>query len=641
MTVKHKYNKCDNYNYNNNYNNNNGVINPTGHNCISNFLEFEKTDKSLEEFKKMLEVSSIYYLNNCISVLIEYYKDSPTLINILNNNQFLEYILSKIFNNSNIHFNTLASIVNILIKTKSENIEDTIEKINNKLYLHKLGTSGLDELNKLILCKKKTYFEIILDYSISYNKSLYTSILYTICAFFNAIKFNFNRDYHYNANANANANAYKLVNDVFLNIENTIYNDKDFKPSHDIFIKCLVYSSYESALKLLTKPSIKLTNKSLQDFLDLYFINLKIFNSEKFITDTYKLDLILNIFFDNNDNNDNIKSLNITQILKLIKESSFYAIKIKKSFKNSRHEIIQHVINALIEYGLKLTIDNFRTLTFGRITINNLKKAGIDVNDEIVCTILAASEFNPYGIKMKLSLSVLQETCKTNSTLSVIKEFTKSIIPDTICLENACTIKNNYYIIEYLCTRFNIKPTLKAIMNALKANGGDDYTYIVNSYIEDNNIENEIDNKKENKKNNKKEKDISDTESLSSISSPTEVVKEVVTFSEDGKKKITKKIIKKVVKKSKDGTIKPAIQEDDAIFNFVFPINYDYKTEYKLKGLAKNITSSKKISHIDLRQIFLAYLAKNNILKQDIDFNNIKFNIKNIDKFIALYMVDY
>jgi len=47
------------------------------------------------------------------------------------------------------------------------------------------------------------------------------------------------------------------------------------------------------------------------------------------------------------------------------------------------------------------------------------------------------------------------------------------------------------------------------------------------------------------------------------------------------------------------------------------------------------------LTHIDVRKKLFEYLKENNKLKQDIELNNIKFKLNNIDKFISAYLLEH
>jgi hypothetical protein len=73
---------------------------------------------------------------------------------------------------------------------------------------------------------------------------------------------------------------------------------------------------------------------------------------------------------------------------------------------------------------------------------------------------------------------------------------------------------------------------------------------------------------------------------------------------------------------------------------FKIPDNYDYRQVKELTDIGKKILSEDKLNHIDIKKELLLYLKKNNKLSNDIEIENIKFSLKNIDKFISAYLVD-
>jgi len=138
------------------------------------------------------------------------------------------------------------------------------------------------------------------------------------------------------------------------------------------------------------------------------------------------------------------------------------------------------------------------------------------------------------------------------------------------------------------------------------------------------------------------EKNDSDSESdldNSSITSDKSILKTL-----DEIKKITEKS-----KKSKQSDNKIKVVNKHTINNninldeYVIPKEYDFRKDYNLTELGKKVitpTDVEKMSHINLRKNLLTYLKDNKILKpDDMTLDNIKFNIKNIDKFISTQLL--
>ena len=101
------------------------------------------------------------------------------------------------------------------------------------------------------------------------------------------------------------------------------------------------------------------------------------------------------------------------------------------------------------------------------------------------------------------------------------------------------------------------------------------------------------------------------------------------------------KITEKNDNKSKIKVINKNTQNKDInLDEYIIPNEYDFRKDYNLTDLGKKIINVEKISHINLRKNLFTYLKDNNILKpNDMSIDNIKFNIKNIDKFISAQLL--
>ena len=75
------------------------------------------------------------------------------------------------------------------------------------------------------------------------------------------------------------------------------------------------------------------------------------------------------------------------------------------------------------------------------------------------------------------------------------------------------------------------------------------------------------------------------------------------------------------------------------INKYNIPQNYDYRQIKELSDLGKKILNDDKLNHIDIKRKLLTYLKDNNKLTNDIEIENIKFSLKNIDKFISIYVI--
>ena len=67
--------------------------------------------------------------------------------------------------------------------------------------------------------------------------------------------------------------------------------------------------------------------------------------------------------------------------------------------------------------------------------------------------------------------------------------------------------------------------------------------------------------------------------------------------------------------------------------------DYDYRQIKDITDIGKKILNVDKLNHIDIKKKILVYLKDNNKLTNNIEIENIKFSLNNIDKFISAYLV--
>ena len=72
----------------------------------------------------------------------------------------------------------------------------------------------------------------------------------------------------------------------------------------------------------------------------------------------------------------------------------------------------------------------------------------------------------PYPIKIVFNLDILHNECKKKNNIKQIQKIlSDKIIPDQICLENACIIPNNTLVIKLLHETYNIPFNDNCIIN--------------------------------------------------------------------------------------------------------------------------------------------------------------------------------
>jgi hypothetical protein len=136
--------------------------------------------------------------------------------------------------------------------------------------------------------------------------------------------------------------------------------------------------------------------------------------------------------------------------------------------------------------------------------------------------------------------------------------------------------------------------------------------------------------KEENKEENKEETD-KDLESIDSSSTATSK-------------------IKKIIKKKKEDIEIKIVDNNLTLEEFVIPSQYNYRDEYTVTELCKQVLNTKitKFNHTDLRKLFFDYLNEKKLLMENIDLSKIDllkfqkiFNIKFIDKFIVKFFIKF
>jgi len=633
-------------------------------------------------------------ISNISSYCIIQDKAHNTNYNIFNNmfinliekyyNTNKEYIIN-LFLHSNIKYNLIdfkIDILNKLINKNNDNI--TISYINifyeieNKCYCNNINkfiilTNDIIEYNKII--EKKDIGNINLN-------NILLIIYKNIIKNENFINKN-NNCYHNYVTKENSKNLY--------NILEYLYTCKTFYPTYDVFMNAFIYDTYDNAIKLIKKSNDKLNEKSANDFIMLLVNNTTLEHD-------IKIDDILDLLFENKSD---LKYIDLDNIINCIIKDDIY-LKKKYLCYDYRFNNINNIINYFVNKKCKMSIDNFIKMTKLKIHIKNPSNCGIDINNSEIKKILFNNNFNPYNIKFDITLDLLQNECEKPANTKKIKEICKKINPDVKCLENACKIRNNKSVINYLLNDKNIIPNIQCIVNYIGYSYGASGYYICNNYV------NKLNNQKTPIKSYVKEgsKEIEKINDF--IELPTEIYELInnkdkydenddnnSVYSEksdlSSKKKIIKKIIKKVVKKKNDtdntdnttetSDTKPKkiirkvvkkvntdntdnIDNIDNIDNTTetsdtkpkkiiknnlkpFNINdynisdrYNYKNKYKVKEDIKKLLNTKEneMYHINLRRLLLEYLKEKEILKQNMNILNIDFEIKDIDKLVCYFM---
>jgi hypothetical protein len=655
-----------------------------GHTCnilISKLLEIQKTKtlnpSTITNFIKTINTNCFINYNNeitnynrpqCVNIIYEYIKNTEDLQRIMFKNSFVYsdfYYVYKLCEKFNVDKN-----YNLIKKIYDYVIENDLKNQQNYNYGYDNGIKSIDFINYIFHFYKLNLIKI--------DENKLMEVVYNN---FNTYIFVDDAVYSYN---NVNAKIKKIVNEILT----YLISNKNFNASYDNFIRCLVYDKFKNAQIMLASPLIKIKNTSIIEYLKLLFrTDLSARNFDD-ITNC------VNFLVENNfDKNIDVSEL----ILNYLQPTSSYRSRYGRNYSNPHiTKIYEYIFNTLVDNGCMITKNDLLKLLELRIHIKNPQKCKINIEDDDISALCYSNSYNPYNLKFKYTQKLLESECDKSGNLKRIKEISKTIQPTVKCLENACNYKNNYAAITFL-TKKNIKVNINCLANSLKSNGGsNNYYYIVTSFYNDNKqkieqpIKEDINEAKDddnasidskNSKNSDKKKKVIikkiikkvvkkktdeavKTDETKSDLKPKKVVKKKSTISIEENKsdetesaKSTKSDLKpkKVVKKKStisieenksDGT--ETDEEENEIINFdtyLIPNNYNYRNKYKLKIKNKNIKKlfedSEEETHLDVRRKLLTYLKENNKLKQDIEIDNIKFKLANIDKFISAYVIGH
>ncbi len=396
------------------------------------------------------------------------------------------------------------------------------------------------------------------------------------------------------------------------------------------------------------------------------------------------------------DNGSKIEYINLYNIINFVIE---YIPKTLPRYNINEHRknitVLIEILDSLVNKKLKLTMEQFITLIEHNVYVSFPQKCGLNVNDSRISQICYSKNANPYNIKFEYNINLLQTECLTGGNLKKIRDISKKVNADMKCLENACSIRNNYNTIKFLCEKFNLVPNMVCLANLLKCQGGSYHTYVANEYTKDNPQKEEV-------KQEVKQDDIELTDSPT----PKKVVKKVIRrivkkketesnqdnldnqdndtqsiASSTSSKKIVKKIVRRIVKKPKSSDDEKETSETKSTSNleennidikpkkvikktkletttqqvisniinldtYNYPIDYDYISSYNIKKdgslLLKDKIKldNKQYNHIDIRRKILEYFNSNSLLNVSLEINNIKFKINQIDKFISAYILE-
>ena len=266
-----------------------------------------------------------------------------------------------------------------------------------------------------------------------------------------------------------------------INVLNKLLDSK-FKPPVNKFFVLIGYLKKKDDPINIIKKCVLNGIQIKKNFIDLYVDYIcKNVNYYERIDSFY--DIII-YFYDNG-----ATDINIFNILNCID-------KIDK-------KIIENTINYIIENNYDVTKKDFLLLCKHNIQVKNIKKIQNYLDDTDIQALIFNSDLT-YPVKIKFTLDILKTECKKKNNLKKIQQVCKSIIPDELCLEYACSVPNNNTVIKYLHEIHKIPFNDICIINfASTVKQNQLLRYILTKYKKDNNIDinnnikfvNKLDNK--------------------------------------------------------------------------------------------------------------------------------------------------
>lgn len=134
-------------------------------------------------------------------------------------------------------------------------------------------------------------------------------------------------------------------------------------------------------------------------------------------------------------------------------------------------KIQTELIDILVNYGYIITYEDVLLATENRIFINNIDKFNIkfDTRYTKLCTTIG---IYPYDTNVSPDIECLEIECKKSGNYAQIQSMIKKfkLIPNSCCLENACSVKNNTKTLDILL-KYDIAVTKKSLTNLVSPYG--------------------------------------------------------------------------------------------------------------------------------------------------------------------------
>jgi hypothetical protein len=609
--IPHVLNKCNHTDYNRHHWQCIGMI-TTVKNINSNPKVNNKlTDRDIVNY---LSAFSQYCLKD-ENILKDYELCFDIIISFVDNISYLNFVITKLSEN-NFSYD---KIINKLL-SKSTITTTIINKIFTNINLFKIYSSeSIINTIKFVKNCTKLNNNIIVSYD-----NLLDNCIVTL----NDVK-NLNmgddddNNYYYRrSKIKKTIKNTDVIEKALLEIIMELFNDKDFDFNYNILLKLLAINNINLVKIFMARANkLKIPQTVYDDIFKLYIDNIiQSFTEQTKYNNNNKYEEILKYFKNENSYYSNFRSTydklkiirftNCSDCIRLLFDLGL-KFQINPVYINillvafcckheetgwhynstwyKQHEQMESIINTFIDIGFKINDVLFFALTERHIKINDLTKAGININETKYKNFCFSAGFNSYGVKPDFDLDILYKECDKSGNLKKIKEICKKVKPDNKALELVSKYKNNVKAVQYLCNNFDIKITTDCLVNILDAVGGSLGNYIVGIYKKQNKItttktknldDKSVDNLDDNSDDNLDDKSVDnldDNIEKNSEEEPTKIVK----------------TLKKIKKEEKEEKVNYVLKNTDIIvFSGVRDANLEEQLEKLGVKVAQTVTKS-------------------------------------------------
>lgn len=173
--------------------------------------------------------------------------------------------------------------------------------------------------------------------------------------------------------------------------------------------------------------------------------------------------------------------LDIDIICKLIEKSNHHS-----------HKQTADIIDILCDYGLVVDKKIIIKLLERNCYVNNLEIHGITVDNDILA-ICAHHNFYPYKFDIVPNTEILKKECSKSDNITTIKKLKEfGGIYTTECLEEACKISGNKFVLKFLINDCDVKVSDKCLQNFQETYNIGSLDILMSKYKSQNPIEKNI-----------------------------------------------------------------------------------------------------------------------------------------------------